>query len=54
MVSLIVMYAILSVAPIGERDLRAIALCAVIGGVVASVYGIYLLHRARSATTTAG
>jgi O-antigen ligase len=43
------MYAILSVSPIGERDLRAIAACAVIGGVVSSLYGIYLLHGASAA-----
>ena len=42
--SLIVMYAILSVAPVGERDLRAICACIVTGGVLASFYGMYLLH----------
>ncbi len=47
--SLIVMYAILSIAPITERDLRAVAACAVIGGVLASLYGISLLHGASTA-----
>lgn len=45
MASLILLYAIFSVAPIGERDLRLICNCVVIGGVVASIYGIYLLHQ---------
>ena len=44
MASLILLYAIFAVAPIGARDLRAVAVCAVIGGVLSSVYGIYLLH----------
>jgi O-antigen ligase len=42
--SLIVMYAVLSVAPISERDLRVVCGCIVAGGVIASVYGISLLH----------
>jgi O-antigen ligase len=44
MASLILLYAIFAVAPIGARDLRAILTCVLIGGVISSVYGIYLLH----------
>ncbi len=42
--SLVLLYAIFALAPIGERDLRAICACAVVGGVVASAYGIHMLH----------
>jgi O-antigen ligase len=41
-----VLYGVLSIAPIDERQLRAICLCIVAGGVAASLYGIYLLHNA--------
>jgi O-antigen ligase len=44
MLSLIAMYAVLAVAPVEERDVRAICACIIIGGIAASVYGIYLLH----------
>jgi O-antigen ligase len=44
MVSLILLYAIFAVAPVDERELRGIVACVVIGGVVASIYGISLLH----------
>ncbi|HYZ14867.1 MAG TPA: O-antigen ligase family protein [Candidatus Acidoferrum sp.] len=52
MSSLVVMYVLFSVAPITERDLRLICLFAVAGGVLASLYGISLLHGA--AATDAG
>ncbi len=44
MFSLIAMYAVISVAPVEERDLRAICACIVLGGVASSFYGMYLLH----------
>jgi O-antigen ligase len=44
MLSLTAMYAVLAVAPVEERDVRAICACIIIGGIAASVYGIYLLH----------
>ncbi len=44
MVSLILMYAVLSVAPLEYRDLRAICICIVLGGMASSFYGMYLLH----------
>jgi len=46
MLSLIAMYAVLAVAPVEERDVRAICACIIIGGIAASFYGIYLLHDA--------
>ena len=42
--SLIAMYAVLAVAPLEERDLRAICTCIILGGVASSFYGMYLLH----------
>ena len=44
MASLIIMYAVLSVAPVEFRDLRAICVCIVLGGIASTFYGIYLLH----------
>jgi O-antigen ligase len=44
MVSLVLMYAVLSVAPVEYRDLRAICICIVLGGIASSFYGMYLLH----------
>jgi O-antigen ligase len=44
LVSLILMYAVISVAPVEERDLRAICACIVLGGIASSFYGMYLLH----------
>ncbi|MDQ6942729.1 MAG: O-antigen ligase family protein [Candidatus Eremiobacteraeota bacterium] len=44
MTSLILMYAVLSVAPVEYRDLRAICICIVLGGIASSFYGMYLLH----------
>ena len=44
MISLILMYAVLSVAPVEYRDLRAICICIVLGGIASSFYGMYLLH----------
>lgn len=44
MCSLILLYAIFALAPIEERDLRLILDCVVIGGVLSSFYGMYLLH----------
>jgi len=43
-VSLIGMYAVLAVAPVEERDLRAICTCIVLGGIASALYGMYLLH----------
>jgi exopolysaccharide production protein ExoQ len=42
--SLVLMYAVLAVAPVEERDVRAICACLVFGGIAASIYGMYLLH----------
>jgi O-antigen ligase len=39
--SLVAMFAVLSVAPISERDLRAIRLAIIASGVAASLYGIW-------------
>ena len=44
LMSLILMYAVLSVAPVEYRDLRAICICIVLGGIASSFYGMYLLH----------
>jgi len=44
MCSLVAMYAVISVAPLEERDLRAICICIVLGGIASSFYGMYLLH----------
>ena len=44
--SLVALLAVLSVAPVEERDVRAICACLVFGGIAASLYGIYLLHDA--------
>ncbi len=44
--SLVLLFAVLSVAPLNAKDLRAICAFIVLGGVAASVYGIYLLHNA--------
>jgi hypothetical protein len=48
--SLILLYGVLSVAPLEERDLRVVCTCIVVGGVAASLYGIYLLHEAPQMT----
>ena len=53
-VSLIGMFAVLAVAPVDERDLRAICACIVLGGVASSFYGIYLLHDAPTIETIGG
>ncbi|HEX3467510.1 MAG TPA: O-antigen ligase family protein [Candidatus Elarobacter sp.] len=42
---LVLLYVVLSAAPIEERDLRAICLLVVIGGVAAALYGIWYLHQ---------
>ena len=42
--SLVLMFAVLAVAPVEERDVRAICACLVFGGIAASIYGMYLLH----------
>ena len=44
--SLVLLYGVLSIAPIAERDLRTVCTCIILGGVAASLYGIYLLHNA--------
>lgn len=44
--SLVALLAVLSVAPVEERDVRAICACLVFGGIAASLYGMYLLHDA--------
>ena len=44
--SLVALLAVLSVAPVEERDVRAICACLVFGGIAASLYGVYLLHDA--------
>jgi O-antigen ligase len=44
MMSLILMYTVLSVAPVEYRDLRAVCICIVLGGIASSFYGMYLLH----------
>lgn len=46
LVSLLLLYAALSVAPIDEGQLRTVCGFVVAGGVLASLYGIYLLHNA--------
>jgi O-antigen ligase len=53
-VSLIGMYAVLAVAPVEERDLRAICACIVLGGIASSFYGMYLLHDQPIAQTIGG
>ena len=42
--SLVAMYAVLAIAPVGERDVRAVCACIILGGIAASLYGMYLLH----------
>jgi O-antigen ligase len=54
MVSLVLMYAVLSVAPVQERDVRAICACIVMGGIAAAFYGMYLLHEQPIAQTVGG
>ena len=44
--SLVLLYAVLSVAPLDELDLRRICTFIILGGVAASLYGIYLIHSA--------
>ena len=44
LVSLVALFAILAVAPVSEHDLRSICVAIVLGGVVASLYGLYLMH----------
>jgi O-antigen ligase len=44
MVSLVALFAILAVAPVSEQNLRSICGAIVLGGVVASLYGLYLMH----------
>lgn len=51
MTSLVLMYVLFSVAPIGERDLRVICAVTVLGGVLASLYGMSLLHGAAATQT---
>jgi hypothetical protein len=41
---IIVLYGILAIAPLNERDLRAILTCIVVGGTLAAIYGIVLFH----------
>ncbi|HEX3550205.1 MAG TPA: O-antigen ligase family protein [Candidatus Elarobacter sp.] len=53
-ISLIAMYAVLCVAPLEERDLRAICTCIVLGGVASSIYGMYLLHDQPAVQAVAG
>ncbi|HTD33384.1 MAG TPA: O-antigen ligase family protein [Candidatus Elarobacter sp.] len=53
-VSLIGMFAVLSVAPVEERDLRAICTCIVLGGIASSFYGMYLLHDQPAMATMGG
>lgn len=53
-VSLILMYAVLAVAPVEERDLRAICACIVFGGIASALYGMYLLHDQPIAQTIGG
>jgi O-antigen ligase len=53
-VSLIGMYAVLAVAPVAERDLRAICACIVLGGIASACYGMYLLHDQPVAQTIGG
>lgn len=45
-ISLVGMFAVLAVAPVEERDVRAICACIVFGGIASSIYGMYLLHEA--------
>jgi O-antigen ligase len=49
MCSLVIMYALLAVAPVAERDLRLICALLVLGGVAASLYGMVLLHGSAAA-----
>ena len=44
LVSLVALFAILAVAPVTERNLRSICAAMVVGGVVASLYGLYLIR----------
>src|ERR1700676_853093 len=44
LVSLVALFAILAVAPVTERNLRSICTAMFVGGVVASLYGLYLIH----------
>ena len=48
--SLILLFGVLSVAPLQEHDLRVICTAIVVGGVAASLYGIYLLHESPQMT----
>jgi O-antigen ligase len=54
MISLVAMYAVLAVAPVEERDVRAICTCIVMGGIAAAFYGMYLLHDQPVAQTLGG
>jgi len=53
-ISLVLMYAVLAVAPVEERDVRAICACLVFGGIAASIYGMYLLHESPVLSTMGG
>ncbi len=44
LISLIALFAVLAVAPVTERNLRSICVAIVLGGVVASLYGLYLMY----------
>ena len=52
--SLMAMYAILSISPITERELRYICACIIVGGVASSVFGIYVFHHAPQSTADPG
>jgi O-antigen ligase len=42
--SIVLLFALLSSAPISEHELRTLCACIVFGGVAAALYGIYLFH----------
>jgi O-antigen ligase len=45
MISLALLYGVLSTAPIEERDLRAICLTIVLSGIAAALYGMWYFHQ---------
>jgi exopolysaccharide production protein ExoQ len=51
---IILLYGILAIAPLNERDLRMILTCIVVGGALAAIYGIVLFHDTLGAANESG
>ena len=46
MASIVLLFAILALAPLDERELRTVCACIMFGGAAAALYGMYLFHNA--------